>query len=58
MPVLFYVFWIAVLTASMTLASDATRKPEYAKNRSARGHRANPPAENGFAQMQDHPEER
>jgi hypothetical protein len=32
MPVLFYVLWIAVLTASMTLASDATWKPEYAKN--------------------------
>jgi hypothetical protein len=32
MPVLFYVFWIALLTASMTIASDATWKPEYAKN--------------------------
>src|ERR1700722_14957146 len=32
MPILFYVFWIAVLTASMTIASEATWKPEYAKN--------------------------
>jgi hypothetical protein len=32
MPVLLYVFWVAVLTASMTLESDATWKPEYAKN--------------------------
>ena len=32
MPVLFYVFWIALLTASVTVASDATWKPEYAKN--------------------------
>jgi hypothetical protein len=31
MPVLFYVFWIAVLTASMTLASDATWKPVMRK---------------------------
>jgi hypothetical protein len=32
MPVLLCVFWVAVLTASMTLESDATWKPEYAKN--------------------------
>ena len=32
MPVLFYVFWIALLTASMMVASDATWKPEYTKN--------------------------
>jgi hypothetical protein len=32
MRVLFYIFWAAVLIASTTLASDATWKPEYAKN--------------------------
>jgi len=34
-PVMLHVFWIAVFTTSMTLASDATWKPEYAKNPSA-----------------------
>jgi hypothetical protein len=32
MPILFYVFWVALLTASMTIATEATWKPEYAKN--------------------------
>jgi hypothetical protein len=32
---LFYVFWIALLTASVTIATEATWKPEYAKSPSA-----------------------
>jgi hypothetical protein len=32
MPILFYLFWVALLTASMTIATEATWKPEYAKN--------------------------